>query len=56
MWEQELFKQRKRLADAQRKLLTKETKSTRNDERVSTQKIQAPTAKLISLRSANTHP
>jgi hypothetical protein len=36
IWEQELFKQRKRLVDAQRKLQTKETKAARNDERIAT--------------------
>jgi hypothetical protein len=51
LWEQELFKQRKRLADAQRKLQSKETKAARNDERISTDKIETLTAKLTSLRS-----
>src|ERR1700732_1789714 len=36
--EQELFKQRKRLVDAQRKLQLKETKAARNDERIATDK------------------
>lgn len=36
--EQELFKQRKRLADAQRKLKTKSTKAALEDERIATEK------------------
>jgi putative SOS response-associated peptidase YedK len=50
-WEQELFKQRKRLVDAQRKLQAKETKAARNDERIATGKIATLTAKLTALRS-----
>ena len=50
-WEQELFKQRKRLADAQRKLQVKETKAARNDERIATEKVGVLTGKLTSLRS-----
>ena len=50
-WEQELFKQRKRLVDAQRKLQTKETKAARNEERIATDKIAALVGKLSSLRS-----
>jgi putative SOS response-associated peptidase YedK len=56
MWEQELFKQRKRLADAQRKLQTKETKSARNEERIATDKIAALAGKLSSLRSEQLRP
>jgi putative SOS response-associated peptidase YedK len=51
VWEQELFKQRKRLMDAQRKLQAKETKAARNDERIATGKIAALTEKLTGLRS-----
>ncbi len=50
-WEQELFKQRKRLVDAQRKLQVKETKAARNDERIATDKIGVLTGKLTTLRS-----
>jgi putative SOS response-associated peptidase YedK len=50
-WEQELFKQRKRLVDAQRKLQAKETKAARNDERIATAKIETLTSKLTTLRS-----
>src|SRR5690242_9649472 len=49
-WEQELFKQRKRLVDAQRKLQIKETKAARNDERIATEKMAALSGKLSTLR------
>ena len=55
-WEQELFKQRKRLVDAQRKLQVKETKAARNDERIATDKIAALMGKLSSLRSEQLRP
>jgi putative SOS response-associated peptidase YedK len=51
VWEQELFKQRKRLVDAQRSLAGKESKKARTDERVATDKIAALTEKLTTLRS-----
>ena len=51
IWERELFKQRKRLVDAQRKLQTKETKAARKDERVATDKIETFTSRLTTLRS-----
>lgn len=38
-YEQELFKQVKRLADAERKLATKETKGALNEQRIATNKI-----------------
>ena len=50
-WEQELFKQRKRLVDAQRKLTVKETKAARNDERIASSKLEQLTNKLATLRS-----
>ena len=53
LWEQELFKQRKRLVDAQRKLQIKETKAARNDERIATEKMAALTGKLSRLHSEN---
>lgn len=56
VWEQELFKQRKRLADARRKLQLKETKAARNDERIATAKIAALTDKLTTLRSDHISP
>jgi hypothetical protein len=55
-WEQELFKQRKRLVDAQRKLQVKETKAARNDERIATDKLAALAAKLSLLRSEQLSP
>lgn len=55
-WEQELFKQRKRLADAQRKLQVKETKAARNEERIATDKLAALAGKLSSLRSEQLSP
>jgi putative SOS response-associated peptidase YedK len=56
VWEQELFKQRKRLMDAQRKLQAKETKAARSDERIATGKIAALTEKLVGLRSDQVAP
>lgn len=50
-WEQELFKQRKRLVDAQRKLTIKETKAARNDERIANNRLEQLTNKLATLRS-----
>jgi hypothetical protein len=55
-WEVELFKQRKRLADAQRKLKSKETKTARSDERIATNKIETLTSKLTLLRSDRLQP
>ena len=55
-WEQELFKQRKRLVDAQRKLQIKETKAARNDERIATDKLAAFAGKLSLLRSEQLSP
>jgi putative SOS response-associated peptidase YedK len=49
-WEQELFKQKKRLADAQRALKTKETKAARESERIATSKVQSLTERLPDLR------
>jgi len=48
-WEQALFKQKKRLADAQRNLKVKETKAARESERIATTKIQAYTERLADL-------
>jgi putative SOS response-associated peptidase YedK len=48
--EQEVFAQKKRLADAQRKLNEKETKAARNDERIATNKIEAALEKLALLK------
>jgi putative SOS response-associated peptidase YedK len=50
-WETDLFKQKKRLADAQRSLQQKETKKARDDERIATNKITATVERLANLRS-----
>lgn len=50
VWETELFKQRKRLADAQRALKDKETKKARDDERIATNKVDALLQRLANLR------
>jgi len=51
--EQELFKQKKRLADAQRTLQTKETKAATESARIATSKIDWSLAKLADLRRAD---
>jgi putative SOS response-associated peptidase YedK len=51
-WETDLFKQKKRLADAQRSLQTKETKKARDDERIASTKIDAYLERLANLRRA----
>ena len=48
--EQELFKQRKRLADAERILLTKTTKAATESQRIATAKIDWALNKLADLR------
>lgn len=48
--EMDLFKQRKRLADALRTLQTKEMKRAREDERISTDKIAWTLGKLSDIR------
>lgn len=48
--EQDLFKQRTRLADAERTLLTKTTKAATEAKRISTNKIDWTLAKLADLR------
>ena len=49
-WEQELFKQRKRLADAQRQLQVKTTKAATDSQRIATAKVDALLARLADLR------
>jgi putative SOS response-associated peptidase YedK len=49
-YEQELFKQRKRLVDAERKLQVKETKAAANDQRIATNKISQAKGKLEDFR------
>jgi hypothetical protein len=53
--EQEIFTQRKCLADAQRKLKEKETKAARNDERIASKKIEAALGKLALLKGTQPH-
>lgn len=48
--EQEVFKQRKRLADAERTLLTKTTKKAQEDKRIATAKVEWALGKLAALR------
>lgn len=48
--EAELFKQSKRLADAERKLTTKETKAALENQRIATKKIKWATNKLADLK------
>lgn len=48
--EQELFKQRKRLADAERSLLTKTTKAATESQRIATSKMAWAQGKLADLR------
>jgi len=48
--QQELFKQRKRLADAQRTLQTKTTKAATESQRIATDKIEWAMGKLADLR------
>ena len=47
--EVELFKQKKRLADAERKLKTKETKKALDDQRIASNKIKWHTKKIADL-------
>ena len=51
--EQELFKQRKRLADAERTLQTKTTKKATEDKRIATEKVEWCLGKLNDLRRTN---
>lgn len=51
--EQELFKQKKRLADAERTLQNKATKKARDDQRIATDKIEWALKKLNDLRRAD---
>jgi hypothetical protein len=48
--EQELFKQRKRLADAERTLQTKTTKAATESKRIATDKVEWCLSKLADLR------
>jgi putative SOS response-associated peptidase YedK len=54
-FEQELFKQKKRLADAERKLKVKETKAALNEQRVATSKIEANLERIALLTGTQPH-
>ena len=49
-FEQELFKQRKRLADAERVLASKPTKAASESQRIATSKIESTLGRLADLR------
>ena len=49
-FEQELFKQAKRLADAERSLQTKETKKALNDQRIASTKVDQLKVRIADLR------
>jgi putative SOS response-associated peptidase YedK len=51
-FEQELFKQRKRLADAERTLAAKTTKAAVESKRIATEKVDGLLGKLANLRGA----
>jgi putative SOS response-associated peptidase YedK len=52
-FEQELFKQRKRLADAERALVVKTTKAATESKRIATENVEWLLGKLASLRGAD---
>jgi hypothetical protein len=54
--EQEVFKQKKRLADAERALKIKETKTALNDQRVSSHKIDWALGKLVGINRTELKP
>lgn len=54
--EQEIFAQRKRVADAERKLQTRETKKARDDVRIGTNKVEAAKARLAMLKRTEAKP
>jgi len=55
-WEAELFRQKKRLADAERSLKVKETKKAREDQRIAGNKIGWHVRKLAELRRGTPEP
>jgi len=55
-WERDLFKQKKRLADATRSLQTKETKKAREDVRIATDKIENYLERLSDLKRDESRP
>lgn len=54
--EQEIFKQRKRLADAVRTLATKPTKKAAEDQRIAGDKVEAALQRLASLKRTEAQP
>jgi putative SOS response-associated peptidase YedK len=54
-FEQEIFTQRKRLADAERKLAVKETKTARNEQGIATRKIETTLERLSLLKGTDPH-
>ena len=50
--EHEIFKQRKRLADAERALATKPTKKAADDQRIATNKVEGALERLADLKRA----
>lgn len=53
--EQEIFKQKKRLADAERKLKVKETKAALSDQRIASSKIEASLERISLLTGTQPH-
>ena len=51
----EIFAQRKRLADAERKLLAKETKAARESQRIATSKVTAALERMSLLKGVQPH-
>jgi putative SOS response-associated peptidase YedK len=54
--EQEIFKQRKRLADAERALATKPTKKAAEEQRIATSKVEAALERLADLKRSEPLP
>lgn len=54
--QQEVFAQRKRVADAERKLATKVTKKAQEDVRVGTKKVQAALARMATINRTDAKP
>jgi|SRR5690606_6074281 len=54
--EQDIFTQRKRLADAERTLKTKQTKKALEDRRIATSKVGTTLEKLSLLKGTQAHP
>ena len=55
-WQVELFKQKTRLADAERKLKTRSIQKAQNDQRIATNKIARLRAKLADLKRTEPEP